>query len=217
MQHPIRSWRAALVGAVAVGMTFSLTGIGLAGTSPGDHGAGARQQAQNSYLRTHSTSQATTPTHTPDDGDLADQFAQYDAERTAPAGVVSGPALVSAQQQAAALPQVGSRWQEFTNEPYNAQPANYTDPFWSNVGAGFSLVGGRTTALAAAPDGTWFAGTADGGVLLVGLWRWRSAESPAVETRQPARYRGRSQPGGAPGRSHRDGPVPDRRCAWWAF
>lgn len=169
MQYPIRSWRAALVGAVAVGMTFSLTGIGLAGTSPGDHGAGARQQAQNSYLRTHSTSQATAPTHTPDDGDLADQFAQYDAERTAPAGVVSGPALVSAQQQAAALPQVGSRWQEFTNEPYNAQPANYTDPFWSNVGAGFSLVGGRTTALAAAPDGTWFAGTADGGV-------WRSTD-----------------------------------------
>ena len=169
MHYPIRSWRAALVGAVAVGMTFSLTGVGLAGTSPGKHGAAARQQAQNSYLRTHNTSQATSPTHTPDDGDLADQFAQYDAERTAPAGAVSGQPLVNAQQQAAALPTVGASWQEFTRQPYNAQPSNYTDPFWSNVGAGFSLVGGRTTALAAAPDGTWFAGTADGGV-------WRSRD-----------------------------------------
>ena len=122
-------------------------------------------------MRTHATPADTTPTnnHTPDDNDLADQFAQYDAERTAPAGVVSGLALVSAQQQAAALPGTGSAWQEFTNEPYNAQPATYTDPFWSNVGAGFSLVGGRTTALVAAPDGTWFADTADGGV-------WRSAD-----------------------------------------
>ena len=169
MQYPIRSLRAALVGAVAVGMTFSLTGIGLAGTSPGDHGAGARQQARNAYVRTHNSAQTANPTHTPNDGDLADQFAQYDAERTAPAGAVSGQPLVSAQQQAAALPQTGSAWQEFTNQPYNAQPANYTDPFWSNVGAGWSLVGGRTTALATTPDGTWFAGTADGGV-------WRSTD-----------------------------------------
>jgi hypothetical protein len=169
MQYPIRSLRAALVGAVAVGTTFSLTGIGLAGTPPGDHGAGARQQARNAYVRTHSSAQTTSPTHTPNDGDLADQFAQYNAERTAPAGAVSGQPLVSAQQQAAALPQTGSAWQEFTNQPYNAQPANYTDPFWSNVGAGWSLVGGRTTALATTPDGTWFAGTADGGV-------WRSTD-----------------------------------------
>jgi hypothetical protein len=73
---------------------------------------------------------------------------------------------VSAQQQAAALPVTGSAWQEFTNEPYNAQPSTYTDPFWGNEGAGFSLVGGRVTALAATADGAWFAGTADGG-----LWR----------------------------------------------
>jgi hypothetical protein len=169
MHLPIRSWRAALVGAATLGMTFSLTGIGLAGTVPGDHGAAARQNARNSYLRTHNSAQTTSPMHTPDDGDLADQFAQYNAERTAPAGAVNGPALVSAQQQAAALPQVGPRWQEFTTQPYNAEPSNYTDPFWSNVGAGFSLVGGRTTALATTPDGTWFAGTADGGV-------WRSAD-----------------------------------------
>jgi hypothetical protein len=62
---------------------------------------------------------------------------------------------------------IGGRWQEFTDRPYNAEPSNYTDPFWSNIGAGFSLVGGRVTALASTPDGAWFAGTADGGV-------WRS-------------------------------------------
>ncbi len=164
MLHPIRPWRVALIGPVALGMAFSLTGAGVARTSA-PHGAGARQQARISY--SSNTGGQPTASHTPDDGDLADQLAQYDSERTAPAGSVSGQALVSAQQQAAALHMTGGTWQEFTNEPYNAQPSNYTDPFWSNVGAGFSLVGGRATALATTPDGTWFAGTADGGV-------WRS-------------------------------------------
>jgi sugar lactone lactonase YvrE len=167
MQHPIRPWRVTLIGSLAVGMILSLNGVVLAGTPHGAHGAGARQQARNAYL--HARGGGPTANHTPDDGDLADQFAQYDAERTAPGGEVSGQALVSAQQQAAALPVTGSAWREFTNQPYNAQPANYTDPFWSNEGAGFSLVGGRTTALATTADGTWFAGTADGGV-------WRSAD-----------------------------------------
>jgi sugar lactone lactonase YvrE len=99
--------------------------------------------------------------------DDADQQAQWDFERTAPAGYVTGPALASADQQAAALPRAGGTWQEFTTAPYNAEPSGYTDPFWSNLGSGFSLVGGRTTALATIADGAWFAGTADGGV-------WRS-------------------------------------------
>lgn len=166
MLHPIRPWRVALIGPVALGMAFSLTGAGVAAAG-GPHGAGARQQARISY--SSDTGGQPTASHTPDDGDLADQLAQYDSERTAPAGSVSGQALVSAQQQAAALQMTGGRWQEFTNQPYNAQPSNYTDPFWSNVGAGFSLVGGRATALASTPDGTWFAGTADGGV-------WRSTD-----------------------------------------
>ena len=165
MKYPRRASRAALIGSLAVGLIVSVNGIAAAGQGP--HGAGGRQHDRNAYLRTHGGQ--TTATHTPNDGDLADQQAQYDAERTAPAGNVPGQALVSAQQQAAALPETGSAWQEFTNEPYNAQPSNYTDPFWSNVGAGFSLVGGRITALATTPDGTWFAGAADGGV-------WRSAD-----------------------------------------
>src|SRR5258708_941951 len=92
------------------------------------------------------------------DGDLMDQLAQYDYERTAPAAAVSGQALINAVQQAQSMPVTGSTWQEMTNAPYNEQPANYTDPFWGNEGAGFSLVGGRTTALAQTPDGSWFAG-----------------------------------------------------------
>ncbi|MBV8930421.1 MAG: hypothetical protein JO152_14975 [Mycobacteriaceae bacterium] len=112
----------------------------------------------------------TTESHAPADNDLADQQAQYDYERTAPAQAVSGAAMLSAAQAANGLPAEGSRWQEFTDEPFNAQPSDYTDPFWGNEGAGFSLVGGRTTALAQTPDGTWFAGTADGGV-----WRSRDA------------------------------------------
>src|SRR5260370_6072301 len=172
MRHSIRSWRAVFVGSIAVGTVFSLAGLGLAGTHSGTrsglHGAASRQQALNAYLHAHSSS-APTANHTPNDGDLADQFAQWNAERTAPAGFVSGQALVTGAQQAALLPTTPGTWQEFTNQPYNAQPSTYTDPFWGNQGAGWSLVGGRTTALATAPDGTWFAGTADGGV-------WRSTD-----------------------------------------
>ena len=98
------------------------------------------------------------------DGNLIGQFAQYSNERTAPAGSVSGGALFNAFQQASSLPQTGGAWQEVTNLPYNAEPPGYTDPFWSNLGAGFGLVGGRATSLAQTPDGTWWVGAADGGV-----------------------------------------------------
>ena len=139
-----------------------MSGVATADNGSNVHGAGARVQARNHLLHAQPGSRT-------DDGDLAGQQAQYNYERTAPAFTVSGTALVSASQQAAGLPVSGTAWQEFTNQPYNAQPSNYTDPFWSNVGAGFSIVGGRTTALAMAPDGTWFAGAADGGV-------WRSSD-----------------------------------------
>jgi len=166
MHHLPRLWRLALVSSVAAAAVLSLTGVGSAGAG-GVHGAGARQQARDNFTKTHGGQP--TATHTGDDGDLADQQAQYDFERTAPAGFVAGDALGAAAQQAAALPQTGGSWQEFTNAPYNAQPSNYTDPFWGNEGAGFSLVGGRVTALTTTADGSWFAGTADGGV-------WRSSD-----------------------------------------
>ena len=154
--HP---WRIAVAGTLALGTVFAFSGVAAANNGH-VHGAGARQQARNSTLH----SSEGTP-----DGDLADQLAQYAYERTAPAGTVSGAALASAVQQASGLPVSGGAWQEITNAPYNAQPSNYTDPFWSNIGAGFSIVGGRITALAVAPDGSWFAGAADGGV-------WKSSD-----------------------------------------
>jgi sugar lactone lactonase YvrE len=155
-----------LVGLVAMGTMLSVSGAGIAG-GRGPHGAGAIRNAWKDYVRHHGG--AATATHTVQDGDLEGQQAQYDFERTAPAGFVSGQALVSAAQQATMLPLTGGSWQEFTNQPYNAEPSNYTDPFWSNIGAGFSLVGGRTTALAQTPDGDWFVGAAAGGV-------WRSTD-----------------------------------------
>ena len=165
MKYPNRTTRAALIGSLALGLALSGTGIAVAGSGP--HGAGSRQHDRNAYIKSHGG--RATATHTPDDGDLADQQAQYDAERTAPSGQISGQPLVDAQQAAAALPVSGSAWQEVTNKPYNAQPSDYTDPFWGNEGAGFSTVSGRITALATTPDGTWFAGAADGGV-------WRSRD-----------------------------------------
>src|SRR5579872_1211809 len=137
--HQSRPWRLTLAGALAVGTVFSLSVAAIADNDNHARGAGARQQARNSVLR----SQTGTP-----DGDLADQQAEYASERTAPSATVSGAALSSAVQQAGTLPVTGSAWQEATNQPYNAQPADYTDPFWSNIGAGWALVGGRTTALA---------------------------------------------------------------------
>jgi sugar lactone lactonase YvrE len=141
-------------------------------------GAAARQQAfrallRRQYLRSLHQAHVADTTGTglrgqPPDSDVADEAAQYDFERSAPAASVSGAALASAFQQAQGLRTEGGPWQEVTTQAYNGQPSDYTDPFWSNVGAGFSLVGGRTTALAQTPGGTWYAGTADGGV-------WRSS------------------------------------------
>jgi sugar lactone lactonase YvrE len=171
MRNPISLWRVAVVGSVAVGTVLAVSGTGVAAHGHGDlRGAAAREHAMISATRqlgAHDVNSSTRSARGNDDGDLADQFAQYYNERTAPAGFVKGDALASAARQAALLGQTSGSWREVTNKPYNAQPANYTDPFWSNIGAGFSIVGGRITALATTPDGAWFAGAADGGV-------WRS-------------------------------------------
>ncbi|MDQ2894697.1 MAG: glycosyl hydrolase [Actinomycetota bacterium] len=130
--------------------------------APGLHGAAAGQTYFDQVVQAAGPSP--TANHTPNDGDLADQQAAYNNERLAPGTTVSGEALVAGQQQANGLSRFGGPWQEVTNQPYNGNPPDYTDPFWSNIGSGFSIVGGRTTALTAAPNGTWYAGTADGGV-----------------------------------------------------
>ena len=129
------------------------------------HGAAARERALQKVIR--NSGQVPTNTHTPDDADLAGAAAQYGFERTAPGFTVSGEATLSAYKAARNLSLSGGAWQQVTDQPLNGEPPNYTDPFWSNIGAGFSIVAGRTTALAQTPNGTWYAGTADGGV-------WRS-------------------------------------------
>jgi hypothetical protein len=159
--HYMRSARLTLAGACATATIVALSGVAIAGN--GDHkphGAGARQQARNVSI----PSFGGTP-----DGDLMDQQAQFDNMRNAPAATVSGEALLSAAQDAARLPRSGGAWQEVTTLPYNGEPNGYTDPNWSNLGAGFSIVGGRVTALAQTPDGAWYAGGADGGV-------WKSTD-----------------------------------------
>lgn len=97
--------------------------------------------------------------------EIADRAAQYAFARTAPGLRVPPAAIPSALAAAATLPRVGGAWTEVTHQPYDAAPAGYTDPVWSNEGSGFGLVGGRMTSLAV--DGaTTYAGAADGG-----LWR----------------------------------------------
>ena len=165
----LRYRRLAVAGVIAAGALPAAVAGAAAGTNHA-RGAAQRERAFRSYVRKHTLAAhaaSASSTRSPDDGNLAGSAAQYSYERTAPAANVSGGALVAAHQQAAGLPTTGGAWQEVTTQPYNAQPSNYTDPFWSNVGAGFRIVGGRDTALTRTADGSWFAGTADGGV-------WRS-------------------------------------------
>ncbi len=159
-----RAVRAAFAAAVAIGIMIP-SGLAVASNGNGHgspKGAAKQQVAHKHYAKTHSGAQGTREKG--DDGDLADQQDAYSFERTAPATAISGGALDAAVKQASSMHKSGGAWSEVTTLPYNGQPSNYTDPFWGNAGAGFSIVGGRTTALTVAPDGTWFAGTADGGV-----------------------------------------------------
>ena len=100
--------------------------------------------------------------------EVADQAEQYAGERSAPGDSVSALALLAARAQAAQLPAARGRLTEVTNQPLDAEPAGYADPVWSNAGAGFRDVSGRSTALAVDGD-TYYVGTADGGV-------WKSTD-----------------------------------------
>ncbi|HEX6351323.1 MAG TPA: hypothetical protein VF160_18260 [Candidatus Dormibacteraeota bacterium] len=107
--------------------------------------------------------------------DVGLREAQYEEMRAFPGAAVPNGAFAALRTQASAIAATGGKWHEQTTQPYNAEPAGYTDPVWSNAipapGAGFSLVGGRVTAFAA-DRGTIYAGTADGGV-----WRLAAGSS----------------------------------------
>ena len=120
--HDLRPWRLSLAGALAAATVLSLSlSASAANDNHGAKGAGARQQAHNSVVRGQGGEA---------DGDLADQQAQYTNERTAPAPTLSGAALLNAFPGVCAIEVKVGPWQELTNQPYNAQPTNYTDPFW---------------------------------------------------------------------------------------
>jgi hypothetical protein len=114
--------------------------------------------------------------------DAADAADWFTALRLAPNGAVSPDAFDSVAAEAAALPVVGGAWTERTNlagaqsNDFSDSPT-YIDPTsgFSNSGAGDRSVAGRMTSLAAAPDGTIFAGAADGGV-------WKSVDAGTTWT-----------------------------------
>jgi hypothetical protein len=92
--------------------------------------------------------------------EAADQWAEA---RTSPADTVDAGAFTAAYQQALSLPVVGGPWSEVTTAPFQNDDHAYRDPIWSNSGAGWGLVTGRATSLAA-DGGTIYVGMADGGV-----------------------------------------------------
>jgi photosystem II stability/assembly factor-like uncharacterized protein len=93
--------------------------------------------------------------------EAADQYADA---RTSPADTVDAGAFSAAYAAAKALPVVGGPWSEITTAPYQNDDHAYRDPVWSNSGAGWGLVTGRATALAADGTSTIYVGMADGGV-----------------------------------------------------
>jgi hypothetical protein len=113
-----------------------------------------------------------------DSEDLTAAQAWFTDQRLAPNGAVNNNAFAAVRGQALKLPVVGGAWAERTapnsagaTGNYFSDDPQYIDPTsnFSNSGAGDRWVGGRITALAAAPDGTLYLGAADGGV-------WKSAD-----------------------------------------
>jgi hypothetical protein len=97
---------------------------------------------------------------------------EWSEARTAPADSVDAAAFVEARNAASALPVFGGSWNELTTVPYQNDDPNYRDPVFSNSFAGWRLVSGRATALAADGDTLW-AGFAAGGV-------WKSTNRGAT-------------------------------------
>src|ERR1700733_12357474 len=116
MHRPRHPRRLRLIGSLAAGFAAAITALGTAQPSsaatagqPPLQGAAARQSALYHFLKTGTPAVASpraTPTnnHQGDDGDLADSMAAYNAERTAPAGYLTGDAIGAAAQQAAQIP-----------------------------------------------------------------------------------------------------------------
>lgn len=124
----------------------------------------ARRQIDANH-RFSARKQLTAPADRSEEGgsEVLEAGAQWSEARTSPGVQVPGQALADAAAQAGRLPVSGGTWSQVTSGTYNNDAPGFDDPVWSNFGAGWGLVSGRTTALAA--DGGWiYAGFADGGV-----------------------------------------------------
>ena len=139
----------------------------IAGALPGvAAGPPQSRSAQRQFAADHRLQVHQRATAADDDGggdDALEGSAEFSAARSAPGLVVPGAALASASDQAAKLPATGGSWSQVTGGTYDNDAPGYADPVWSNFGAGWGLVSGRSTAMAT--DGAWlYAGFADGGV-----------------------------------------------------
>ena len=103
-------------------------------------------------------------------GDESAEFAaaqdQFDAERTAPNGVVDPAGYQRGYGALTGLASSGGSWSELTRTKYDGDDPRYRD-YYSNSSGGVGLVTGRITGLAADNHGDVYAAGANGGV-------WRS-------------------------------------------
>ena len=134
-------------------------------------------------LTTFSQAQASSATSNKNAGQESDELTAaqswFTDQRAAPNDFINPLAFASVKGQALALPVSGGTWTERTRPSASGgtdftDSPQYIDPTsnFSNSGAGDRYVAGRMTALAVAPNGTLFAGAADGGV-------WRSTDNGA--------------------------------------
>ena len=159
----------AMVAAIAIAVVAAAPGLA-AGHEPNPAKGAAREQIDKHARDFATPRSATANPNRREKGDaleVADRAEQYANQRSAPGLSVSAEALVAARRQVDEMPKAKAKVAEVTNQPYNAEPAGYADPYWSNVGSGFGIVSGRVTALAS-DKRFLYAGAADGGV-------WRSA------------------------------------------
>lgn len=158
--------------AVTATVAASLTATAVPGIAAADDGGTANplRGAAAQQVRLHALAQTHPALAQVEEGEpegdaleVADRAEQYANMRSAPAESVSAAALLAARAHATAMPRARVHLREVTHQPLQAEPKGYTDPYWSNAGAGFGLVSGRVTGLAV--DGrTMYAGAADGGV-----------------------------------------------------
>lgn len=141
----------------------ALPGIAAPSPKPTQPASAQRQFAANHRLNATRQRTSATDREAESGSEVLESSMQWSEARTSPGLQVPGAALTSAQAQAGRLPVRGGSWSQVTTGTYDNDAPGYADPVWSNFGAGWGLVSGRSTALAT--DGRWvYAGFADGGV-----------------------------------------------------